>query len=296
MLFNADRRADVLPHRAPLRNNMQHLAVTSPSAPPQGRRCCAARVSVRRARHNSAQKAHSSDAADTASRLQLLERLIDVAVRAEDYGKAAGLRDERAAVLNALPLEQQAIQLALAELRTGATPARRAGAVATLSASGDARLARCVAPALHDVDADVASEVESCLWTLWMRSGDEGVDALMQRGMSALRAAPMSGEEALLEALAAFTQASQAMPDFAEAHNKRATVLFILRRYKEALDVCSTVLSLNPYHFGALSGAGMCCLNTGDDDAALQWFTQALAIHPRLDGAKEYIQRKRKGT
>jgi tetratricopeptide (TPR) repeat protein len=226
----------------------------------------------------------------TAERLQLLERMCAAEVAAENYQRAAALRDERVALLGGLSEEERGLQLALLELRTADTPAsRRIAAATTLAAVGDASLARVLAPALHDADATVAEAVEAALWAVWGKSDVAEVDALMQRGMSALKAAPLAGEEALTDALEAFGQAAQKLPSFAEAHNKQATVLFILRRYRESLVVCRTVVRLEPCHFGALSGAAMCCVNVGDEPEAVQWFKQALAVNPRLDGARQYI-------
>ena len=232
----------------------------------------------------------SSEAVVTAERLQLLERMCAAEVASENYQRAAALRDERVALLDGLSEEERSIQLALLELRTAGTPASRRIAAATiLAAVGDASLARVLAPALHDADISVAEAVEAALWVLWGKSGVAEVDALMQKGMSALKAAPLAGEEALKDALEAFSQAAAALPTFAEAYNKQATVLFILRRYQQSLTVCRTVVKLEPCHFGALSGAAMCCVNAGDDAEAVQWFKQALAVNPRLDGARQYI-------
>ena len=227
----------------------------------------------------------------TCERLQLLERMCAAEVAAENYQRAAALRDERVAVLDSLSEEERGVQLALLDLRTSGTPAsRRIAAATTLAAVGDASLARVLAPALLEAETDVAEAVEAALWTLWGKSGNAEVDAHMQRGMDALKAAPLAGEEALKDALEAFSQAALALPSFAEAHNKKATVLFILRRYQQSLEVCRTVVQLEPFHFGALSGAAMCCVNLRDDAEAVKWFTQALAVNPRLDGARQYIK------
>ena len=43
-----------------------------------------------------------------------------------------------------------------------------------------------------------------------------------------------------------------------QGYNKRATVLFLLQRYQESIQDCQLVLDLNPYHFAAASGMGMC--------------------------------------
>lgn len=46
--------------------------------------------------------------------------------------------------------------------------------------------------------------------------------------------------------------------DSLQGYNKRATVLFLLNRYQESIEDCRVVLELNPWHFAAASGMGLC--------------------------------------
>lgn len=48
------------------------------------------------------------------------------------------------------------------------------------------------------------------------------------------------------------------LPYHAQGYNKRATVLFLLQRYRESVADCRVVLELNPYHFAAAAGMGTC--------------------------------------
>ena len=249
------------------------------------------RVAGGAARHRSALSASSSSStAELAERLQLLQRLLTVAVREEDYSRAAVLRDQRASLLSSLPLEQQLVQTALDELRSGLTPSRRAAAAHTLAACGDPQLAPLLSAALHDVHEEVHGAVEEALWALWLRSGDQQTDALMQRGAASLQAAAVVGADALRDALAAFEAVTVRQPSFAEGWNKRATCLFLLKDYAASLRDCTRVVKANEQHFGAWSGAAMCALNLGDESAAKAYFARALAINPRLQAAQRYVQ------
>ena len=49
-------------------------------------------------------------------------------------------------------------------------------------------------------------------------------------------------------------------PDWAEAWNKRATVLYLMGRYQESFNDIDKVLKLEKRHFGALSGQGLVLL------------------------------------
>ena len=62
-----------------------------------------------------------------------------------------------------------------------------------------------------------------------------------------------------------------------------------MQRYKESIDDCRLVLELNPYHFGAASGMGMCCAAIRDYKGAISAFEIAVAINPRLDHLKHHI-------
>jgi Flp pilus assembly protein TadD len=51
------------------------------------------------------------------------------------------------------------------------------------------------------------------------------------------------------------------------------------------------VLTLNPRHFGALSGLAMILEESGKPEKALEVYRAALAIHPHLQGATEAVER-----
>lgn len=51
-------------------------------------------------------------------------------------------------------------------------------------------------------------------------------------------------------------------------------------QYQKSLADCQEVLNLNPSHFGALHGWGLCCAALGEFSTAIAAFRQALAIQP----------------
>ncbi len=59
-----------------------------------------------------------------------------------------------------------------------------------------------------------------------------------------------------------------------------------------AADVDVT-LSLEPRHFGALSGLGQIEMQRGDPEAALAAFEAALQVHPHLPGTRGLVDRLR---
>ena len=61
-------------------------------------------------------------------------------------------------------------------------------------------------------------------------------------------------------------------------YNKRATVLFLMQEYAESIEDCLRVLDLEPFHFGALSGMGLCHLRMEDPQGALHAFERTLKV------------------
>lgn len=56
------------------------------------------------------------------------------------------------------------------------------------------------------------------------------------------------------------------------------------------------VLTLNPRHFGALSGLGMILEATDKPERALEVYKAALAIHPHLEGVLDAAKRLEAAT
>lgn len=129
----------------------------------------------------------------------------------------------------------------------------------------------------NPVEAKVA---EHQIWQLWMSSDDDTVTLLMMQGVGAM------SEQDLDAALRIFTEMVEIAPDFAEGWNKRATVLYMIGAYPESIADIDRTLALEPRHFGALSGLGLCNAELEREEAALDAFERALAINPHMDGAR----------
>jgi len=191
-----------------------------------------------------------------------------------------GLTLHAASAFPAPPADRGA---ALAELGAD-DPARRAEAIAWIAnhgATGDAEL---LYPRLRDDSALVRSYAESALWVLWSRSGNHAFDTMLALGVE-----EMNGGR-LQQAIETFSEVIRRMPSFTEAWNKRATVYFLLRRYRKSVADCKQVLKRNPRHFGALSGLGQIYLAQDDYAQALAWFRRALEVNPNLEGVELNIK------
>lgn len=123
---------------------------------------------------------------------------------------------------------------------------------------------------------DEADELVARIWEVWTRSGRADVDRLMQEGIGYLAIRQFGA------AHDRFSEAIEAAPDFAEAWNKRATVLYLMREHEQSLSDIEKVLTLEPRHFGALAGRDMIHAHAGRWQEALDAYRQALAVNPFL--------------
>jgi tetratricopeptide (TPR) repeat protein len=173
---------------------------------------------------------------------------------------------------------------AAAQLRAG-TPTERQAILLRLAREADARVTPAIAALLHGDDPELVALAETTLWQVWGRSGEPEVDALFIEGIRALE------QQDWLGAVASFSRVVEAAPTFAEGWNKRATARYLATHYATAIADCEEVVRLNPWHFGALSGQGLCHVALGQLPAAARCFRRALQVHPRLEGAREQLAR-----
>jgi tetratricopeptide (TPR) repeat protein len=130
---------------------------------------------------------------------------------------------------------------------------------------------------------DEADELVGRIWEIWTRSGRPDVDRFMEEGMGYLTIRHLGA------ARERFTLAIEAAPDFAEAWNKRATVLFLINEPEQSLADIEKVLAIEPRHFGALAGRGIIHAQAGRWKEALEAYSQALAINPHLKERESVI-------
>ncbi len=134
-------------------------------------------------------------------------------------------------------------------------------------------------------DESAAPRIEREIWSEWSKSGSPAMDLLLQRGRDAMAE---GDTDAAIEHLTALTDHA---PDFAEGWNALATAYFQAGEFGPSVQDIARTLTLNPRHFGALSGLGMIFEELGDDARALEAYKAALALHPHLAGAQEAVKR-----
>jgi len=160
----------------------------------------------------------------------------------------------------------------------------RIEAAQKLGETGGMRHSAPLAALLKDEDAGVRDAAHDALWAIWMRSGDPEVDALMRRGVVWM-------EQGLPEkAVETFSEMIELKPNFAEGWNKRATALYMAKRYRESVADCEKTLALNPHHFGALFGLGLNYVGLRDWEGAISAFRKTLEVLPHSEAAARYIE------
>jgi tetratricopeptide (TPR) repeat protein len=173
---------------------------------------------------------------------------------------------------------------ALEQIETGGPTERRA-ALRVLAREADARVTAPVATLLRADDPELVALAEATLWQVWSRSGEPAVDALFAEGLRAFEA------QDWLAAAAAFGRVIEAAPRFAEGWNKRATARYLATHYAMSIVDCEEAVRLNPHHFGALSGQGLCHVALGQLREAARCFRAALRVHPRLETVRQHLAR-----
>ena len=130
--------------------------------------------------------------------------------------------------------------------------------------------------ALKSDDPELAATAEAILWRTWCRLGDVEIERIFRAGVEAMQ------QQKLAEAEVLFSRVIELKPDFAEGWNKRATVRYLRRNFIGAIEDCQQTLAINPNHFGAASGQGLCHLSLSEYREAAICFRRALEIHPHL--------------
>ena len=132
------------------------------------------------------------------------------------------------------------------------------------------------------VDAPV---IEQNLFAELSRSGSDAMDLLLERGREAIA---MGDSRLAIEHMTALVDHA---PNFAEGYNGRATAYYIAGLYGPAMADIGTTLTLEPRHFGAMSGMALILDELGEYDSALTVLKAIRDIYPLMEGLDERIER-----
>lgn len=119
---------------------------------------------------------------------------------------------------------------------------------------------------------------------LWRGAFGETAKLLLSRADDAI------ADEDFPLALDVLDQLIALEPEFAEAWNRRATVYFLKDDYGHSLADIAVALSLEPRHFGALTGLGLMFEDLGEDAKAYEALKQALELNPFQDNVRAELE------
>jgi tetratricopeptide (TPR) repeat protein len=130
-----------------------------------------------------------------------------------------------------------------------------------------------------------AQQLEDSIWKIWFHyDGDNRhINYLMNRASSAVESQRFEHAEMLCNTVIEFA------PEFVEGWNRRATVRYLAADIDGSIADVNATLNLEPRHFGALSGLGLCFLALEDLEKAADTLRRVLAIHPYATGAKNNL-------
>ncbi len=141
---------------------------------------------------------------------------------------------------------------------------------------------------LKNSEATKAIEIENKIWKIWSihpSSDRQGyrLTALLAQGSF------LMAEKELNKAYEIFSQIILVDPNWSEAWNKRATVLYLLGRYQQSQKDINEVLKLEKRHFGALSGQGLVQTELKNYEKAINSYKKVQKIYPSMQAAKVMI-------
>lgn len=121
------------------------------------------------------------------------------------------------------------------------------------------------------------------IWEVWYELPDPETQRLFDQGVDFMARGDYRS------ALIAFTRVIEVKPGFAEGWNRRATLLYMMGESLLSMKDIKQTLTLEPRHFGAISGMGQIFMRQNKLQEARKAFQKALDINPHLSGARMNI-------
>ena len=130
-----------------------------------------------------------------------------------------------------------------------------------------------------------AIEVEDKIWKLWTtHPSEKTLTDLLAKGSNYMM------QNQLTSAHNVFSKVIELDPNWAEAWNKRATVLYMMGNFELSQNDIDMVLSLEKRHFGALSGQGLVQTALQNYQKAIDSYIEAHKIYPSSQSTLQMIE------
>ena len=129
----------------------------------------------------------------------------------------------------------------------------------------------------NPADFEKSKEIEEKIWKLWITHPKEkNLTSLLADGSFYMN------QNKLETAYDTFTKTIKLDPSWAEAWNKRATVLYLMGKYELSQADIDQVLKLEKRHFGALTGQGLVQTALKNYQKAIDSYIEAHKVHPYM--------------
>ena len=129
-----------------------------------------------------------------------------------------------------------------------------------------------------------AKKIENEIWKLWTTHPSKPtLTDLLAKGSYYM------SQNQLNNAYKLFSKIIKLDPEWAEAWNKRATVLYLMGNYELSQNDIDVVLNLEKRHFGALAGQGLVQTALNNYQKAINSYKEVEKIYPSMESPKLMI-------
>ena len=134
-------------------------------------------------------------------------------------------------------------------------------------------------------NANLSYEIEQKIWKLWStHPSDKNLTTMLAEGSN------LVNKQKFDQAIVVFSKVIDLDPKWAEAWNKRATVLYMVGEFQKSQDDIDKVLELEERHFGALAGQGLVNIQLENYNKAIMSYKKAQQIYPKMKSPKIMIK------
>jgi tetratricopeptide (TPR) repeat protein len=133
-------------------------------------------------------------------------------------------------------------------------------------------------------DSSIVLKAEMKIWKIWStHPSKKNLTNLLAEGST------LMNEKKYKQAYNVFTKVIFLDPNWSEAWNKRATLLYMMGRYQESQNDIDKVLKLEKRHFGALAGQGLVSIALENYEKAINSYKEVEKIYPNMKSPKIMI-------
>jgi len=134
-------------------------------------------------------------------------------------------------------------------------------------------------------DQSSSFKIEQKIWKIWStHPNNDELTSMLSIGSEFVN------NNQYPKAVEIFTKVIELDPSWAEAWNKRATVLYMMGEFEKSQNDIEEVLKLEKRHFGALAGQGLVNIKLENYEKAIMSYEEAMKIYPSMNSPKIMIK------